>query len=220
MAIGLAIMFGIRLPLNFDSPYKAVSIVDFWRRWHITLSTFLRDYLYIPLGGNRRGPGRRYANLLATMVLGGLWHGASWTFVLWGAMHGAGLVVAHVWSGRGRRLPVAVSWPLTLIFVLFAWVAFRAATLADATAIWRAMLGFGSGVGGVSLPLAAALAVLGAVAVAAPNSQEIMGYEARPRSRWPAWSPSFGWAVASAGAFGVALARIIDAPTYFLYFRF
>jgi alginate O-acetyltransferase complex protein AlgI len=97
MAIGLAQMMGVRLPLNFDSPYKARNIVEFWKRWHITLSRFLRDYLYIPLGGNRRGPPRRYVNLLATMLIGGLWHGASWTFVLWGGLHGIYLVVNHLW---------------------------------------------------------------------------------------------------------------------------
>ena len=159
------------------------------------------------------------------MLLGGLWHGASWTFVLWGAIHGAGLVAAHLWAARGRRLPIAASWPLTLAFVLLAWVPFRAATLSDAAAVWRAMLGLnglrldGSGAGAVGLPLAAALAALAAVAALAPNSQEIMGYDGA-RSRWPAWSGSLGWAAAGAGAFGVALARIVEAPTYFLYFRF
>ena len=97
MAIGLARMIGIRLPLNFHSPYKAGSIIEFWRRWHMTLSRFLRDYLYFPLGGNRHGRQRRYLNLLATMVLGGLWHGAGWTFVIWGALHGLYLVVNHAW---------------------------------------------------------------------------------------------------------------------------
>lgn len=104
MAIGAALLFGIRLPLNFASPYKAQSIIDFWRRWHMTLSRFLRDYLYVPLGGNRHGEARRYANLLATMVLGGLWHGAAWTFVFWGALHGAYLVVNHLWRAIRPRL--------------------------------------------------------------------------------------------------------------------
>src|SRR5258707_15298170 len=96
MAIGLALLFGIRLPPNFNSPYKAVNIIDFWRRWHMTLSRFLRDYLYVPLGGNRRGEARRYVNLLVTMVLGGLWHGAAWTFVLWGGLHGIFLALNHL----------------------------------------------------------------------------------------------------------------------------
>src|SRR6516225_9264244 len=108
MAIGLALMFGIRLPVNFRSPYQATSIIDFWRRWHITLSRFLRDYLYIPLGGNRHGEFRRYVNLLTTMLLGGLWHGANWTFVIWGAIHGAGLAINHAWrafTGGAKEKP-------------------------------------------------------------------------------------------------------------------
>ena len=98
MAVGMARMMNMRFPVNFESPYKAVNIVDFWRRWHITLSRFLREYLYIPLGGNRRGLVRRYANLLITMLLGGLWHGAGWTFVIWGGLHGSYLVVNHLWQ--------------------------------------------------------------------------------------------------------------------------
>ncbi|HEX2727061.1 MAG TPA: MBOAT family O-acyltransferase, partial [Beijerinckiaceae bacterium] len=117
MAIGLARMFGIPLPLNFHSPYKATSIIEFWRRWHISLSRFLRDYLYIPLGGNRHGGARRLANLMITMVLGGLWHGAGWTFVIWGALHGLYLVVNHLWRMLGARLgapsPGWLAGPLT-----------------------------------------------------------------------------------------------------------
>jgi D-alanyl-lipoteichoic acid acyltransferase DltB (MBOAT superfamily) len=90
MALGASLLFGIRLPFNFDSPYKAASIVEFWRRWHMSLSRFLRDYLYVPLGGNRQGPVRRYLNLLVVMLIGGLWHGANWTFLLWGGLHGIG----------------------------------------------------------------------------------------------------------------------------------
>ena len=108
MAIGLARMFGVRLPLNFDSPYKAVSIIEFWRRWHMTLSRFLRDYLYIPLGGNRHGTVRRYVNLLLTMLIGGLWHGAGWNFMLWGGLHGLYLAVNHLWRalvGERHRPP-------------------------------------------------------------------------------------------------------------------
>ena len=101
MAIGLSLMFGIFLPLNFNSPYKATSIIDFWRRWHMTLSQFLRDYLYIPLGGNRHGRVRRYVNLMITMLLGGLWHGAGWTFVVWGGLHGVYLCINHAWNNFG-----------------------------------------------------------------------------------------------------------------------
>ncbi len=131
MAIGSARLFGIRLPVNFHSPYKATSIVDFWRRWHITLSRFLRDYIYIPLGGNRHGPTRRYANLLTTMLLGGLWHGAGWTFVLWGGLHGALLCLNHGWNWIRKRsrlpsLPRPLAVVLTFVCVLIAWVPFRA----------------------------------------------------------------------------------------------
>ncbi len=109
MAIGLSKMFGIDLPLNFNSPYKAPNIIEFWRRWHMTLSQFLRDYLYIPLGGNRKGVGRRYANLMLTMLLGGLWHGASWTFVIWGALHGAFLMINHGWLAAKERCSIDAS---------------------------------------------------------------------------------------------------------------
>jgi D-alanyl-lipoteichoic acid acyltransferase DltB (MBOAT superfamily) len=135
MAIGLARMFGLRLPINFESPYKAASIVDFWRRWHITLSRFLRDYLYIPLGGNRLGTGRRYANLWLTMLLGGLWHGAGWNFLLWGGLHGSYLVVNHLWravrgaSGAAPQPGVrALCVGLTFAVTVVAWVPFRAET--------------------------------------------------------------------------------------------
>ena len=105
MAIGLSPMFGIVLPFNFDAPYKSKSIVEFWRRWHISLSRFLRDYLYIPLGGNRFGDRRRNINLLATMVLGGLWHGADLTFVIWGGLHGLYLTINHRWIERTKKQP-------------------------------------------------------------------------------------------------------------------
>jgi alginate O-acetyltransferase complex protein AlgI len=155
MAIGISLLFGIFLPLNFNSPYKATSIIDFWRRWHISLSTFLRDYLYIPLGGGRHGRFRRYLNLWLTMVLGGLWHGASWTFVLWGAAHGCYLMINHAWrhfAGEDRVYgPVGrfLCWAATFLGVVFAWVLFRAPDAASAFAIYKGMLGFN----GVSLPV-------------------------------------------------------------------
>ncbi|BCX49870.1 alginate O-acetylation protein [Haloferula helveola] len=131
MAIGSARLFGIRLPLNFDSPYKSFSIVEFWRRWHMTLSRFLRDYLYFPLGGNRKGPSRRYVNLMLTMLLGGLWHGAGWTFLMWGALHGLYLCINHGWHHLRRNfklpaIPRPVGVLLTFLAVMFAWIPFRA----------------------------------------------------------------------------------------------
>ena len=126
MAVGLARLFGIAFPQNFNRPYRATSVSDFWRRWNITLSGFLRDYLYIPLGGNRRGEGRRVANLMITMLLGGLWHGAAWRFLLWGGLHGLFLVIHGFWARLGWRLPRPLAWGLTLLCVLLAWVPFRA----------------------------------------------------------------------------------------------
>ncbi len=141
MAIGLARMFGVRFPENFDSPYQALDVIQFWRKWHMTLSFFLRDYLYIPLGGNRRGEPRRYLNLFLTMLLGGLWHGANWTFVAWGALHGSFLAINHLWTGSGRRLPGMFSWALTFFLVTIAWVFFRATTFAQAALILKGMAG-------------------------------------------------------------------------------
>ena len=145
MAYGLSYIFGIILPINFYSPYKARSIIDFWRRWHITLSTFLKDYLYIALGGNRFGSTRRYINLLVTMLLGGLWHGANWTFVVWGALHGAYLVINHVFrhfmGARKSALVDALGWPITFLVVVVAWVFFRATSLGVAFDVLQAMLG-------------------------------------------------------------------------------
>ena len=154
MAIGLALLFGIRLPVNFRSPYKATSIIDFWRRWHITLSRFLRDYLYIPLGGNRLGEPRRYVNLMLTMLLGGLWHGAGWNFLIWGGLHGFYLGINHLWqNARGaavkksssNHLAQAASWAVTFVAVVVAWVFFRAKTVAAAWAMLRALFGFAAG---------------------------------------------------------------------------
>jgi alginate O-acetyltransferase complex protein AlgI len=145
LAIGVAKLFNVDLPINFRSPYKATSEIDFWRRWHVSLSRFLRDYLYIPLGGNRRGVGRQYANLLATMLLAGLWHGAAWTFVLWGGLHGAYLSVNHMIRRLSKRLAVQVppwlGWAATFTCVNVAWVFFRAQSVGRAVDIVRGMAG-------------------------------------------------------------------------------
>ena len=158
MAIGLARMFGIILPVNFFSPYKAGSIIEFWRRWHITLSRFLRDYLYFPLGGNRRGKVRSYFNLTVTMLLGGLWHGAGWTYIIWGAMHGILLAINHAWItifphtachiARQSCVRNAFFRILTFSAVVIAWVVFRAESLTGALNMYASMFGFN----GISLP--------------------------------------------------------------------
>ena len=161
MAVGLALMFGIRLPVNFRSPYKAISIIEFWRRWHITLSRFLRDYLYIPLGGNRLGEQRRYINLMVTMLLGGLWHGAGFNFLIWGGLHGLYLCANHLWQAwRGARskafgkkipressmaLTTGLSWAVTFAAVVIAWVFFRARTAAGAWQMLGGLFGLDAG---------------------------------------------------------------------------
>lgn len=148
MAIGAALLFNIQLPVNFFSPYRALSIQDFWRRWHMTLSRFLRHYIYIPLGGSRRGPGRLYANIMITFLIGGLWHGAGWTFVFWGFLHGLALVINRWWQRAGLKMNNILAWFLTFNFVNIAWVFFRALNLNDAVKILKAMFGFS----GVILP--------------------------------------------------------------------
>ena len=144
MAIGAALLFNIKLPINFNSPYKATSIQDFWRRWHITLSRFLKDYIYIPLGGNRKGNFRTYTNLMATFILGGIWHGAGWTFVFWGFLHGIALVINHIWKSLGLRLPTILAWFITFNFVNIAWVFFRAKEWDDALKVLTGMISIGT----------------------------------------------------------------------------
>jgi hypothetical protein len=171
MAIGIARLFGIRLPLNFASPYKAANIIEFWRRWHMTLSRFLRDYLYIPLGGNRHGNICRYRSLILTMLLGGLWHGAGWTFVLWGGIHGAYLVINHGWhlvqrrtllnSYAGTAATRFLGWALTFVSVVIAWVFFRANSVASAMSLLEAMTGANGAV--LDVRLATVLAPLSSI---------------------------------------------------------
>jgi alginate O-acetyltransferase complex protein AlgI len=230
MAIGISLMFGIFLPLNFNSPYKATSIIDFWRRWHMTLSQFLRDYLYIPLGGNRHGRVLRYVNLMVTMLLGGLWHGAAWTFVVWGALHGVYLCINHAWSNYGpavaprfEGLANAAGFVLTFISVVVAWVFFRADSMATAVYVLEKMadpthLALGRG----ELVNAAFIAVYGAIAWFAPNTQEIMGYDHAGRTvgeNLGSWlrRPGFLYAAAATLAFGV---MGISQHSEFIYFRF
>ena len=166
MALGLAGMFGLHLPINFDAPYRATSIRDFWRRWHMTLSRFLRDYLYIPLGGSRGGALRTYGASLLTMLLCGLWHGAGWTFIAWGGLHGVAVCCNRGWMRHGRPLPALLGWALTLLFVIVGWVLFRADDFPGAARMLSAMAGQGgrgrADDGGWSLVvLGAALALAG-----------------------------------------------------------
>jgi D-alanyl-lipoteichoic acid acyltransferase DltB (MBOAT superfamily) len=231
MAIGLARLFGVRLPANFNSPYAALSIVEFWRRWHMTLSRFLRDYVYIPLGGNRHGPARRYINLLATMVLGGFWHGAGWTFILWGALHGIYLLIAHAWESLARvRLPAPLAWIITLLAVIVAWVIFRAPDLQSAGVIFAGMIGMQ----GLHHPIANVAeapavilisAALLAVSAILPNTQQIMrAYRPVLGPVPPAriavqWYPAIRFA-ALGGVAAVAVMLLSWETSEFLYFQF
>jgi len=242
MAVGLSRMLGIQLPLNFNAPYKATSIIDFWRRWHMTLSQFLRDYLYVPLGGNRYGDARRYANLMTTMLLGGLWHGASWTFVVWGALHGSYLLVNHMWRSVASRLPppgavlgylgTAAGIVLTFAAVVIAWVLFRAPTFAGAQAMLNAM--FSMGPVAVRMPTFAAtfqhievpptsFAYLGGffavgfgIVWLLPTTQAIVPHAAAIKGR-------LGWFCIGVLLFGIALLAAINASndsSEFIYFNF
>jgi len=157
MAIGISLMFNVRLPMNFNSPYKSTNIIEFWRRWHITLSTFLRDYLYIPLGGNRKGLMHRYINIMATMLLGGLWHGAGWTFIAWGGLHGLYLIVNHGWQAvkpslklrAGAKIAKTLSVLTTFMAVVVAWVFFRSDSISSAISMLSSMFAL---YGGTSSP--------------------------------------------------------------------
>lgn len=148
MAVGLGLMFNIKIPFNFNSPYKTTSIADFWRRWHITLSRFLRDYIYIPLGGSKVKFGRELYNLLIVFIIGGLWHGAAWTFVFWGFLHGMAIITERVFLKTKIKIPKLLSWLLTFGFVNAAWVFFRATTWQDATKVLKGMVGLN----GIVLP--------------------------------------------------------------------
>ncbi len=236
MAIGLARMLNVRFPLNFASPYRARDIAAFWRRWHITLSRFLRDFVYIPLGGNRRGEMRRMLNLMATMLLGGLWHGAAWNFVLWGGLHGAYLVV-HGWFRRcGVTLPGWLAQALTLLAVIVAWVPFRATSFDTAMAMLRGM----AGMNGMALPVMVVQAFPPLALIATPVPVLRFLGDARTLS-FPEVTAClvFGWTIALAlpavhelserargwalaGGFAFTAQALCFAPnvTPFLYFQF
>ena len=234
MAIGLARMFGILLPLNFNSPYKSLSIVEFWRRWHITLSNFLRDYVYFPLGGNRCGKSRQFFNLVATMFIGGLWHGAGWTFVIWGLMHGAFLAANHAWqkcpaSRWGGKWTSIPAWILTMVCVQVAWVFFRATTIIEASKVLTGMFHAKK----IPLKLFAAwdVALVGGILLAAillPNTQQILAafkpalsYRSQHSGEsnpWR-WAPNLRWACLLGLIFGICIC-CMARPSQFLYFQF
>lgn len=238
MAIGLSRLFNIDLPTNFNSPYKATNIISFWRRWHISLSTFLRDYLYIPLGGNRHGTMLRYLNLFLTMLLGGLWHGANWTFVVWGALHGAMLAINHGYHALRRRcewltLPSPVALCITLLAVVLAWVAFRADTLDTAMNMWQVMLSLPeadnwlqTSASGIRLDRAAYGIVVGlAIVLLLPNTQEFMSKYWRNSNDSTIYSSRITWtpAVVLGITFGVIFSLVVMSfghVSEFLYFRF
>lgn len=140
MAIGVSLLFNIKLPINFNSPYKSLNIQDFWRRWHITLGRFLRDYIYIPLGGSKKGESKTYSNLMVTFLIGGLWHGAGWTFIFWGFLHGMALIVHRAWQKTGVNMNPVFAWGITFLFVNIAWVFFRSDSWLDAGNILKSMV--------------------------------------------------------------------------------
>lgn len=246
MAIGIARMFGIKLPINFNSPYKAISISDFWRRWHITLSNFLRDYLYIPLGGSRKGEIRRNANLLITMLLGGLWHGAGWTFVFWGGLHGIYLIINHQYRSLRKRLghdlnntnwlDKGFGWLITFIGIVIGWVFFRAGSMSIAFVILKGMIGLN----GISLPesfsIESVLWVIFLLTIAwfTPNTQQWMQHYKPALNHsfiknpsisnlgfWQRlqWKPNQFWAVMISVISLVAILSI-SKESEFLYFQF
>ena len=249
MAIGLALLFGIRLPINFNSPYKATNIAEFWRCWHMTLSRFLRDYLYIPLGGNRGGPVRSDCNVMITMLLGGLWHGAGWTFVCWGALHGLYIVIFRTWSafklwiGFNRSPSLVGCWigrALTFGSVVVAWVFFRASSIDTAFVMLREMFPvermmlsqldwqtvFDDALGALhDVFLWTTILPLLLIIFLAPNTQEWVGYVAQPHTTPPGrrWMHVLSirpiHGVAMAGLMFVVLSRV-SKMSVFLYFNF
>jgi alginate O-acetyltransferase complex protein AlgI len=243
MAIGLACLFGIKLPINFNSPYKATNIIDFWRRWHITLSRFLRDYLYIPLGGNRKGNFRRYTNLMITMILGGLWHGAGWTFLIWGSLHGFYLVINNAWRWlvynrlgykhiENNVLYIGICGLITFIVVIIAWVVFRADDFTAAVSMLQSMFMWNSDID-TSLMTAVIekshkafyhLTALLLVIWLLPNTQQITGsgigghYKLATNKRMT-WKPSIVWLAIITVMLIWALSRISEV-SQFLYYQF
>jgi len=210
MAIGLGLMLGFQFPDNFNVPYRATSIREFWRRWHMTLSRFLRDYLYIPLGGSRNGWLTYVKATLITMGLCGLWHGAGFTFVVWGLAHGLALIVCRLWEDRGRPLPAPLAWGITMLFVIISWVLFRAPDFATAGAMLSGMAGFNGLPGETEWP--AVLALAAAVSILGPSTKEFV-------EDWLKPLPAYGIAFALAAVM-VVLEVGAGQPRSFIYFQF
>lgn len=213
MAVGLSLLFGIRIPFNFNSPYRADSIQDFWRRWHITLSRWLRDYLYIPLGGNRVSSIGVYRNLFVTFLLGGLWHGAAWTFVMWGALHGAATCIHKAWSAAGLSLPRSLAVVVTFLFVNLTWVYFRAPDIATAHALLRTMASPHLGAPGLMFAACPLLLLAAAIVWLCPNSQSIAAMQWNGRV-------ALSGAFAGAAAIVALIATNTSMPSPFIYFNF
>lgn len=211
MAMGVGLMFGLMLPVNFNVPYRAVNLRDFWRRWHITLSRWLRDYVYIPLGGSREGIAVYVWATLVTMGLCGLWHGAGWTFVLWGLGHGVGLLVCRFWQSYGPPLPLIVAWAITVGFVILLFILFRSPDLATAANVFAGLIGRG-GIGAV-WPASTGLPIVIAGAIAL---FKIPSYELAMRLQ-PSWPAAIGFV---ALAIFCVLAVGEGAPVSFIYFQF
>jgi alginate O-acetyltransferase complex protein AlgI len=208
MAVGLGLMFGLRIPQNFNAPYRALGISDFWHRWHISLSSWLRDYLYIPLGGNRKGEARTYANLIVTMLLGGLWHGANWTFVVWGAYHGTLLALGRLMGPLVAPLPELVRRAGTFLLVVLGFVIFRSSDLGMAGAWLGKLVGIGAGSGDVPAVLVAWIAAGLVLVNLAPETWDI---------RFPT---RLRWAPAYATAFLIAYLFVNQQASVFLYYQF
>jgi D-alanyl-lipoteichoic acid acyltransferase DltB (MBOAT superfamily) len=222
MAIGTARLFGYRFPRNFDYPYRSASVTEFWRRWHMSLSFWLRDYLYIPLGGNRAGRLAVYRNLMITMLLGGLWHSAAWNYVIWGLLHGFGLYVNKAWIGVRRSLPVAVNWQsgwwravailFTQLWIMIAWVFFRCDSAAEANDVLGSIVGFHPHPGAAVAPLEPCIVLIIAI-------DHMLGNGAL---RWPIpreWAGALSWGgIGMLLALGLATMPLVQKP--FIYFQF
>ncbi len=209
MAIGIALLFNIKLPINFNSPYKALDIQDFWRRWHMTLSRFLRDYVYIPLGGNKKGNFRTYTNLMITFVIGGFWHGAGWTFIFWGFLHGFALSIHRVWQSLGCKMWNWLAWLITFNFINITWIFFRAKDWKDAIKVIKGMF-LGEFTYEVNI-LVIMMIIFGFTLVSMKNSNELIKIKIK------SYIVVFTSLILFFGLIGI---RLIGEKSEFLYFNF